>query len=81
MMVRVKLFAAARELAGADEIGLNLPHGASFGDLREELTSAHPELAPLGGRALFATDARFSSDEDLVPEAAEIALIPPVSGG
>ena len=81
MTVRVMLFAAARELAGADEISLDLPHGASFGDLRAKLTSAHPKLAPLGGRALFAADAQYSSDEDLVPDAAEIALIPPVSGG
>lgn len=81
MKVRVKLFAAARELAGTDEIELELLDRANFGELRQNLVAAVPRLKSICERALFAADARYASDRDAVPEKVEIALIPPVSGG
>lgn len=81
MRVRVKLFAAARDLAGADIVDVELSSGASFGDLRTKLISTHPHLSPVGVRSIFAADARYVSDEESISETAEIALIPPVSGG
>ena len=81
MTVTVKLFAAARELVGAEEIEVELPAGANFGDLRRKLTADKPMLAQVCGRALFAANTRYVSDEDVIPAKGEIALIPPVSGG
>lgn len=81
MRVQVKLFAAARELAGTDIVDVDLPSEASFGDLRTKLISTHPQLSPVGGSSIFAADARYVSDGESIPETAEIALIPPVSGG
>ena len=37
MMVRVKLFAAARELAGGDEVAVEVPDGATVADVRQAL--------------------------------------------
>lgn len=81
MRVQVKLFAAAREIAGADIVDVELPSEASFADLRTKLLSAYPQLAPVGRSSIFAADARYVSDEESIAETAEIALIPPVSGG
>jgi molybdopterin converting factor subunit 1 len=81
MTVRVLLFAAARDAAGANEVELRLPGGATFRDLRDGLTSAYPRMAEIAARARFAAKERYVSDSDVVPEAVEIALIPPVSGG
>jgi len=81
MIVRIKLFAAARELTDADELPVELPAGASFGDLRAKLAADQPRLAAVCGRALFAADARYVDDKEPVRTTAEIALIPPVSGG
>lgn len=81
MKVTVKLFAAAKEIVGADEIVTELPPGASFGDLRRKLSADNPQLQIVCVRALFAADARYVGDEDTVPSDCEIAMIPPVSGG
>jgi molybdopterin converting factor small subunit len=81
MKIVVKLFAGARELAGSDEIVLELPSHANFAQLRGELATCAPQLKPICERALFAADGTYVADEDRVAENQEIALIPPVSGG
>ena len=42
MTVTVLLFAAARDLAGADSVAVELPAGATVADLRAELARRHP---------------------------------------
>lgn len=81
MMVRVLLFAAARELAGASEVKVRLPNGAKFGELRAALAAKYPQLTLVAMRAHFAANERYVADSDLVPGDLEIAIIPPVSGG
>jgi molybdopterin synthase catalytic subunit len=81
MTVTVKLFARARDLAGADAVRVELPQGATVAGLRRELARAHPALAGLLARCAVAVDAEFARDGDVLAEGAEIALLPPVSGG
>ena len=81
MEIQVKLFAGARELVDQECVALDLPKGATIGLLREKLTEAHPELQSLASHAMFAIEATYCNNETLVPENAEIACIPPVSGG
>jgi molybdopterin converting factor subunit 1 len=81
MMVRVLLFAAAREAVGANDVRLRLHRGATFAILREQLRTTYPQAAQVVARANFAAGERYVSDNDSVPSVGEIALIPPVSGG
>jgi molybdopterin converting factor subunit 1 len=81
MRITVKLFAAARDLAGTDQMGVELPAGATIGELRERLSETCPSLAPLLAHVMFAVDAAYAADDAPVPHDAEIACIPPVSGG
>ena len=81
MTVTVKLFARARDLAGADAVRVELPQGATVAGLRRELGRAHPALAGLLARCAVAVEAEFARDGDVLAEGAEIALLPPVSGG
>lgn len=81
MQVAVKLFAAARQLAAADEALVNLPSESTIADLRAALVLQHPPLATLLRHALFAIDAEYVTDAAPISESAEIACIPPVSGG
>lgn len=80
MQVQVKLFAAARQLAGADVLAFELDD-PTIGALRSALCETHPALAPLVRRAMFAIDAEYASDEASISPTAEVACIPPVSGG
>ena len=81
MTVSVKLFAAARELAGSEEVQLELREGASAGDARAALAQQWPRLAPLVDRSLLAVNAEYVADETVITAGDELALIPPVSGG
>ncbi len=81
MTVRVKLFALVAQLAAADEIEVRLDVGVSIGDLRKALANQYPALAAIMPHLLFAVNSAYATDPTLIPEGAEIACIPPVSGG
>jgi sulfur-carrier protein len=81
MTVRVQLFAIAKDLAQTGVVELSLPDGATVADLRRALASEVPALAGVLGHMLFAINAEYATDATIVPAGAEIACIPPVSGG
>jgi molybdopterin converting factor subunit 1 len=81
MTFRVQLFARARDLAGAATVAVELPEGATVGDLRRRLGMEHTSLASLLPRSALAVNDEFAEDEEQLPRDAEIALLPPVSGG
>lgn len=81
MTVRVQMFALARQCAGVDVLELELPDGATVGDLRQRLVGQLPALGPLGARLLFAVNAEYSTDATRLEAESEVACIPPVSGG
>jgi len=81
MNVRVRLFAVAKQAAGRDVVEVELPPGAAIGQLRSRLAEEIPELAELFARAMFAIDAEYATDAEEIPPDAEVACIPPVSGG
>jgi len=76
MNVRVRLFAALRDRAGASELELELPEGAVVRDALARVSA----LAP-GVPVVMAVNQEYA-DEDLpLTPGDELALIPPVSGG
>lgn len=79
--VRVKLFAAAKQLACQEAVVVELPQLATIATLRAALAEQFPPLAPLIGRAMFSIDLDYATDKTAIPPHAEIACIPPVSGG
>ena len=81
MKVQVKLFAAARELAGSDKVELDVPDRATLADLRAALATEFPALQKLLPHTLWAINAEYARDDSIINEHSEIALIPPVSGG
>jgi molybdopterin converting factor subunit 1 len=81
MIVHVRLFARARDLAGADSLRVELPEGATVTDLRRQLAADCPSLASLLERSALAVENEFAADSLRLSAKAEIALLPPVSGG
>ena len=81
MRVRVLLFARARDLAGRDAVEVEVPAGAAVADLRERIAQEVPALASFVRRCAVAVGGEYAVDTDPVPDGAEAALIPPVSGG
>jgi molybdopterin converting factor subunit 1 len=81
MMVRVRLFAAAREAAGSGELAVEVPDGATVAEVQRSLLVLAPDLGNVVPHARWAVDTEFVGADAVVSEDSEIALIPPVSGG
>jgi len=79
--MRVLLFARARDLAQADSIDVAIPAGSTVGDLRRRLSEQYPRLAGLVDRCAIAVNNEYAEDAAPLPTNAEVALVPPVSGG
>jgi molybdopterin converting factor subunit 1 len=81
MTVRVLLFARAAELAGASQTTVDLAEGATVADLRSRLGESYPRLAPFLPRCAVALGGELARDDQALTAGAEVALLPPVSGG
>jgi molybdopterin synthase catalytic subunit/molybdopterin synthase sulfur carrier subunit len=79
--VQVRLFAVARELAGVDSVEVSIPAGGTVADLRRELAAQVPALAGILPQVLFAVGSNYVPDANQLTDDAEVACIPPVSGG
>lgn len=80
MRIRTLLFATYREMAGAEELEVELPGGATAGDLVARLRTRDgldrlPEEPALAVNQVYATLSTPLSNGD------EVALLPPVAGG
>ncbi len=81
MQITVKLFARASQLAGRSEVVVEVSEEASVGEFRSALATQHPELQPVIDSLFVAINAEYANDDQLIPESAEVACFPPVSGG
>lgn len=80
--IRVLLLGPLAERAGRPEIRLpDAEEGLVVRDLLARVEAACPALAPLEGRVAVAVDARYAGLDARVTPEAEVALVPPVSGG
>lgn len=79
-MVTVLYFAAARERAGLASETLDVG-GRSVKDLLDVLRARHPTLSRVLPQCRVAVNQDFVDESALIPDGAEVALIPPVAGG
>ena len=73
MRVTVRLFARARDLAGADCLALELPDGCTVGGLRQHLAEIRPGLRALVERSAIALKNEFAENETPLPAGAELS--------
>ena len=80
--VRVHLFARFRDVVGVETLDIEMPLlGTKVRCVRNQLARLYPELAALLTRSQIAVNNEFATDDVLIREGDEIAIIPPVSGG
>jgi molybdopterin synthase catalytic subunit len=80
MAITVLYFAGARDAAGTARETLAAPP-ATVGELRRALGAARPRLGRILERCRIAVDQEFAEDAAAIPDGAEVAVVPPVSGG
>lgn len=81
MKIRLLAFATAADALGTGETDLEMPEGSQVSDLRTRLDRDHPGLIPLWPRLAIAVDGRIVPPDTYLKDGAEVALLPPVSGG
>ena len=79
--VRARLFAMQRELAGAREVPLELPTGATIEHAWVALVERYPALSPGRAAVRFACNGEYADATTVLRDGDELAIIPPVSGG
>jgi sulfur-carrier protein len=81
MKITLRLFSSARDLAGYGESTLQLPPGARTGDVLTSLEHGNPKFIEWRHAIRLAVNYEYVSDDHLLHDGDEVAVIPPVSGG
>jgi molybdopterin converting factor subunit 1 len=81
MNLTVLFFATAKEKAGNSRISIQLSEGAKVSDLKHYLVENIPGFRSGLGPVLVSVNHQYTTDEQEIPNGAEVAIFPPVSGG
>lgn len=79
--IRVLFFATLRERAGVKEISLEISPETTVADLKVQVIEKLPSLQEAFSTTLTSVNKEFAFDETKIPDGAEVAFFPPVSGG
>jgi molybdopterin converting factor subunit 1 len=79
--IRVLYFAAVREIAGTSEMAIEVPEGATVGNLATILERAVAGLAGRLQAVRWAKNEEFVDLDATLADGDVVALIPPVAGG
>jgi molybdopterin converting factor small subunit len=81
MKVHVQFFSRLRDLAGVQEMELEVPESARVADLLEALYSRTPPLRDWDKSILVAAGVEFVGRDYVVRRGDQISIMPPVQGG
>jgi molybdopterin converting factor subunit 1 len=81
MTLNVLFFAQAREYAGCSSAALDVPEGSSVLDALDVVVARYPAMAALRGHVALALNGVLARGGEPLVDGAELALLPPVSGG
>jgi molybdopterin synthase catalytic subunit len=79
--VKILLFATLRDYLGSKSIEMEIPSGTTVQALTDLLVRKYPRLEKVKDSMMAAINREYAADEQIIPENAEIAFFPPVSGG
>lgn len=82
-MNRVKLlfFATLRDRAGTKSMELDIPADLTIQGLKDKISDEFPNLKDSMSSVLITINREYAFDEAVIPQNAELAMFPPVSGG
>jgi molybdopterin converting factor small subunit len=81
MKVQVQFFSRLRDLAGGQEMELEVPESTRVTDLLEVLYSRTPALRDWDKTILVAAGVEFVGRDYVVKPGDQISIMPPVQGG
>jgi MoaD family protein len=81
MKVRVLFYAQLRDLIGSREMDVDLPEGATVGDLLDQIYAQQPNLRSHDRSILIGAGVEFVDRNYKLKHGEEISVMPPVQGG
>lgn len=80
--ISVSFFVHLKEKAGTERIELEVPQGTTVADLKKILKERFPALGPQLFKVLVLVNRKnITLDEQILPDGADVAFLPPLSGG
>jgi molybdopterin converting factor subunit 1 len=79
--IKVLFFATLRDRAGTKSTELEVPVDTTVQTLKVLVVDNYPGLKETMDTVVISINREFAFDESIVPENAEVAMFPPVSGG
>ncbi|MCL4321769.1 MAG: molybdenum cofactor biosynthesis protein MoaE [Deltaproteobacteria bacterium] len=79
--VKVRLFAALKELIGKNQIDLSVPENSSVEDVVKTLGASYPEVKNILSISKFAVNMEYQDIKKRLSNGDEVTIIMPVSGG
>jgi molybdopterin converting factor subunit 1 len=79
--IKLLFFATLRDRAGTKSMELEISDDLTIQGLKDKLALDFPNLAQSMSSVIVTINREYAFDEAIVPQNAEIALFPPVSGG
>ncbi len=79
--VKLLFFATLRDRAGTKSMEMDVADELTIQGLKDKLAVDHPNLKESMKSVLITINREYAFDEAVIPENAELAMFPPVSGG
>jgi molybdopterin converting factor subunit 1 len=79
--IKVLFFATLRDKAGTKMLELDIESGATVRQLKNDVIERLPAVGDFIEHCLASVNHEYSADETEIPQSAEVAFFPPVSGG
>ena len=81
MNVKVKLFAAFRDIVGAKEEELEVEPGTTVQMLLDKYIARFPAMARYREHIILSVNKEYGAPAKVLKEGDEVSFLPPVSGG
>lgn len=81
MKVRIRAFAAYREILGKESLELDVPDGATVRTAFEQLFGTRPDFARLLPSTMFAVNREYVGGDHPLRAEDELVFLPPLAGG
>ena len=79
--IKLLFFATLRDRAGTKTMELEIPPDLTVQGLKAKLSNDYPNLKESMSSVLITINREYAFDDAVIPQNAELAMFPPVSGG
>lgn len=79
--INVLFFATIRDHLGKKQLDIQIPSQAGVAELKSLLIKDNPSSAIVINASLVSINHEFAYDDEFIPDGAEVAFFPHVSGG